>query len=1222
MYPYKADLLEALQQIAFRWDSDMPETSKDRIKFLKTDFEFLHIFLTLQSFTDLSYMLDVTHKVEALFQDAAVDLKKVNKIQHVDRVTSRILEKILITKMEIRAIDLDLSSNGGIHTPKFVMEFIDTVTKNLDDLFGGSKEELGDVCHELKLLRNFVCFVSDRSIEPKSQHNDFFTHVLVVVGQAATIAWLYFSSNGRKNEVMNILLSDHLHMKIKPIQPGVRRIYIDVLQAVTPIMQYPIVQIENAADCVAGFVETLQHNLKELPTICNTSGIVASTAVLEEMLGILIKNLLCLSIQDLEFHLQDIDTVVIDSGLLVYSLYEDVVTLDFSGTVEDIKTLIYHIIRNKFQSNLPRIHGIGYVDILLNNLEEFPNRYPVALAYVKTQLQTIQTELKKLQPFLSSVASERHNKYGKLQPSVTLLIGKAYEVEYVVHGCVSNEVPDWCLKLWLFDLIKEIRAELAKIQIIVVDSASHDTMDTDTSHTSSGLVRTQRIDDEIVGFENEIETLRQQLTRGCKRRDTISIVGMPGAGKTALANRLYFDESIVFHFQVRARCYVSSLYSRRELLLSILETLPISNDETSPVSKDTNDLADMLRKFLHTRRYLILIDGVPDDRVWDDLESCFCDDNNGSRILLTTRHYNVARDARSVSEPLCLPLLDNDDSWMLLKRKVFGEGRCSPLHEKLGPKIAGKCGGLPLSIVFLASILARMEKTEECWKKVARSLGSEILCYPENIIEQSYQNLPYHLKSCFLYFGMFSDHEEINIPKLTLLWIGEGFVKDDDHMSLEGIAEGYLKNLVESNLVMLAKRSCGGNVKECRIHDILFHFCKTRAHKENFIQRIQRSQRDVYSPKKLDQHRLALYAEVDDLVKWSSSCSFVSSVLFREANTNVPSSISEDSNIFHSFKFLKVLDLEFTVIDSFPTDMVYLRYFAAQTSQESITSSIDQLWNLETLIVNRMEGYLSVPITIWKMTKLRHLHISPYFTSEELPEDSSELYDLATFSTPYFSCVEDAQLMLTKTPNIRDLRCKFKGLSSGQFPVLDFPTQLEVLDIFGDQPVEVLSYLVCISASNLKKLKVSFFRLGFQHLSNISQLRNLQALELNFVEFEAEEWEVRRDEFSQLKVLKLVNCLSLKEWTVSDDAFPNLEHLSLHCCLLLTEIPSCFGDICSLKYIEVDNCNKSVVKSATEIQETQQGYQNNDFELVIKDHNSGFWRAPESVDEFLDSPQS
>ncbi|KAH0753908.1 hypothetical protein KY290_024178 [Solanum tuberosum] len=204
----------------------MLETSKERIGFLNRDFEFQHIF---RSFTDLSYMADFTYKVQTLFQDAAEDLKNVNMIHHIDRVTSRIQEKIRITKLEIRDIHLVLSNKDGIDTPEFVIEFIDTVIQNLADFV-----ELGDsVFNELKLLRNFVCFVLGRSMEPKNLHA-FLTHIYLVVGRASMIVWLYwkFPSNDTKNQEMNCLLSDLLQMKIKLIQPDVCKIYIDVLHAV------------------------------------------------------------------------------------------------------------------------------------------------------------------------------------------------------------------------------------------------------------------------------------------------------------------------------------------------------------------------------------------------------------------------------------------------------------------------------------------------------------------------------------------------------------------------------------------------------------------------------------------------------------------------------------------------------------------------------------------------------------------------------------------------------------------------------------------------------------------------------------------------------------------------------------------------------------------------------------------------------------------------------
>ncbi|KAF3672967.1 hypothetical protein FXO38_05856 [Capsicum annuum] len=60
-------IIESLQQIEDQWGLDhIPETTEDRIKFLKREFTFLEFFLSLQSFTDFSYMLDVMQKVQGM----------------------------------------------------------------------------------------------------------------------------------------------------------------------------------------------------------------------------------------------------------------------------------------------------------------------------------------------------------------------------------------------------------------------------------------------------------------------------------------------------------------------------------------------------------------------------------------------------------------------------------------------------------------------------------------------------------------------------------------------------------------------------------------------------------------------------------------------------------------------------------------------------------------------------------------------------------------------------------------------------------------------------------------------------------------------------------------------------------------------------------------------------------------------------------------------------
>nr|AAT39282.2 Late blight resistance protein, putative [Solanum demissum] len=221
------------------------------------------------------------------------------------------------------------------------------------------------------------------------------------------------------------------------------------------------------------------------------------------------------------------------------------------------------------------------------------------------------------------------------------------------------------------------------------------------------------------------------------------------------------------------------------------------------------------------------------------------------------------------------------------------------------------------------------------------------------------------------------------------------------------------------------------------------------------------------------------------------------------------------------------------VIDFIPTELPYLRYFSALTHQNSIPSSISNLWNLETLILKRRSAMtLLLPSTVWDMVKLRYLYI-PNFSPENkkaLLENSPKLDDLETLSNPYFTRVEDAELMLRKTPNLRKLKCE----------------------------VHTYQKLLIISST-------------------------LRYSKLYRVEFgDHGEWKVSSGKFPILKILKL-EYLSLMKWIVADDAFPNLEQLVLLGREDLMEIPSYFVNILSLKYIEVDICNKSVVKSAKDI---------------------------------------
>ena len=79
------------------------------------------------------------------------------------------------------------------------------------------------------------------------------------------------------------------------------------------------------------------------------------------------------------------------------------------------------------------------------------------------------------------------------------------------------------------------------------------------------------------------------------------------------------------------------------------------------------------------------------------------------------------------------------------------------------------CGGLPLAITVLGGLLAT-RRTEGEWNEVFRHVKS-YLHEEDNsrltmVMGLSYDDLPFHLKPCFLYLAHFPEDFEISTKEL------------------------------------------------------------------------------------------------------------------------------------------------------------------------------------------------------------------------------------------------------------------------------------------------------------------------------------------------------------------------------------------------------------------------------------------------------------------------
>ncbi|PIA25375.1 hypothetical protein AQUCO_11800039v1 [Aquilegia coerulea] len=370
------------------------------------------------------------------------------------------------------------------------------------------------------------------------------------------------------------------------------------------------------------------------------------------------------------------------------------------------------------------------------------------------------------------------------------------------------------------------------------------------------------------------------------RRRVMSIIGMGGLGKTTLAKLVYGKREVENHFDVCAWIYVSPKYRVRDLLSSCLKQVrgSITIDERSHIEKmDDGELKIELHKYLQGKRYLVVIDNIWNIDTWERISASLPENQNGSRVLITTRNKEVAIHADQSTKHHELRLMNKDESWDLFCAKVFSSsGSCPPQLVHTGKRIVEKCGGLPLAIVMRGGILIGKERTNNAWSRVLACVDWQLnqdSNPSREILALSYTDLPYYLKSCFLYLGLFPKDFDIKVGKLTLLWIAEGFVQVRGEEPLEDVAEDYLEELIQRSLIQVTQRKYHrGPIETCRVNDLLRDFAITEAKNIRFLDILGNKMYPVSArPRRLGIHSCDTSMDVNHS---SASFSKLRSILF------------------------------------------------------------------------------------------------------------------------------------------------------------------------------------------------------------------------------------------------------------------------------------------------------------------------------------------------------
>lgn len=628
------------------------------------------------------------------------------------------------------------------------------------------------------------------------------------------------------------------------------------------------------------------------------------------------------------------------------------------------------------------------VTVFLEKLTDLLSQEAFLLSRVEEQVNLLSIDLEWMRQFLKDADAKR-----RYDPRIKLWVSQIRDVTYDAEDVIDRFMFEMnhqqqgslkCLKFLKLRLVHKLESRIREINTKIEKiKAAKSTFVVETLPAASSpnevvphRERRAPIVEEVnvVGIQEDAKSVKQKLLNGEMRRAVVSIVGMGGLGKTTLAKKVYNDNDVQQCFDCHAWIYVSQEYTIRELLLGVAVRVGIlSEEERSKMNE--SDLGNSLRDYLTTKKYLIVMDDMWRNEAWDRLGLYFPDSVNGSRVLITSRNKEIGLYADPQTIPNEPSFLTEEESWQLFLKKIFLAGSanavCPRELEELGKKIVANCGGLPLAIVVLGGLLSRKEKTPLSWQKVLDSLTWHLNQGPDSclgVLALSYNDMPYYLKSCFLYCGLFPEDSEIRTDKLIRLWVAEGFIQRRGEEIAEDVAEDQLQELIDRSMIQVADRTFDGRVMTCRMHDLLRDLAISEAKDTKFFERYE----SIESTSPVSVRRLTIHQGKNNSKHLHTSPSLRSFICF---------SGCFQENILRSLhrrvKLLTVLDLEGMPINTIPEgigELIHLKYLCLRrTHIKRLPSSIGRLTNLQTLDFESTFIEI-IPSTIWKLHHLRHLY--------------------------------------------------------------------------------------------------------------------------------------------------------------------------------------------------------------------------------------------------------
>ncbi|XBJ13722.1 hypothetical protein VPH35_005851 [Triticum aestivum] len=510
-------------------------------------------------------------------------------------------------------------------------------------------------------------------------------------------------------------------------------------------------------------------------------------------------------------------------------------------------------------------------------------------------------------------------------------------------------------------------------------SSNVDTNSSDNSTSKKMLNRTETMlvafkESQLIGRENEKSDILKLIANEDSRRcEVICLWGMGGVGKTTIIKDVYQCQELIGNFEKRACVTIMRPFNPQELLKNLAKQLEC---------KDVEDLV----KQLEMKKYLIVLDDLLATTEWDAIIPYLPPTETSSRIIVTTRIKDIAKHCSKNSEYekiYELKSLGQNSARDLFIEKVFD--RTTNLNEQYpelveqANLILKKCKGLPLAIVTIGGFLANQPKTAVEWRKLNEYISVELEMNPElgtirTILMRSYDGLPYHLKSCFLYLPIFPEDYRIGRGRLARRWSAEGYSRAVHGRSAEEIGV-YFMELIRRSMILPYQQSIHSakGFNSCQVHDLMREIGMSKSMEENLVFTLEQGC-------SVNTQGIARHLAING--NWEGDKTEFESIVDMSRVRSV-TVFGEWKSFFICDKvsLLRVLDLEDTTGLSdhhlkHIGRLLHLTYISLKGCENifDLPDSVGDLRKLETLDIRDTHIFM-LPNTIIKLRKLQYLRV-------------------------------------------------------------------------------------------------------------------------------------------------------------------------------------------------------------------------------------------------------